>query len=98
MRLAGESWNVAESGKVFARVLAMHLEQLYCGESMLWQIMQASYDSKGFRFAKMKSCQVGVRRIRQHNRAGIVAEDKSFRRSKCPEAIGVVNEQHCTSA
>ena len=64
MWLAGESWNVAESGKLFARVLGMHLEQLYCVESTLWQIVQASYVSKGFRCAKLKSCQVGLTRIR----------------------------------
>ena len=98
MRLAGESWNVAESGKLFARVLGMHLEQLYCVESMLWQLMQASYVSIGFRFAKMKSCQVGVTHIREHNRAGIVAEDKSLRRSKRPEENGLVHQQRCTSA
>ena len=34
MRLVGESWNVAESEKVFACVLATYLERtVYCGES-----------------------------------------------------------------
>jgi hypothetical protein len=42
-RLAGESWNVAESEKVFECVLATYLEQFIVERVMLCKIMQPSH-------------------------------------------------------
>jgi hypothetical protein len=43
IRLAGESWNVAESEKVFACVLETYLEQFTVERVMSCKIMQPSY-------------------------------------------------------